>query len=109
MAVKRATGGRYPSPLAQHEEPVLGEYGQERRQGVVEQIEPGDEGRRIAEPCRERVGGVPRDDVVAAAFDDREVGRQELLDVGSREEPAVLMDRLAEPGVTCRTTNSIHV
>lgn len=32
------------SPLLQHEEPVLGEHGQDRRERVVEQVEPGDEG-----------------------------------------------------------------
>jgi hypothetical protein len=49
----------------------LREDGQERRQAVVEQVEPGDERWRIAKPCRERARGVPRDDVVATAFDDR--------------------------------------
>jgi hypothetical protein len=99
LPVKRAVAVGVCSPIAQHEEPVLGEHGQERRQGVVEEVEPGDEGRRIAEPCRERIGGVARDDVVASAFDDREAWRQELLDVGAGEEPAVLVDRMAEPGV----------
>jgi hypothetical protein len=65
------------SPLPQHEEPVLGEHGQDRRERVVEEVEPGDKGPRIAEPRRQRVGGVARDDVVAAAFDDRETWRQE--------------------------------
>jgi len=87
------------SPLPQHEEPVLGEHRRDRREPVVEDIEPGDEDLRIAEPCREGVGGVARDDVVAAAFDDREAWRQEPLDAGPREEAAVLVDGMAEPGV----------
>ena len=70
MPVKRATGGRRPSPLPQDEIPVLGEHRQERRQDIVEQIEPGDEQRRITEPGRKGIGGVAWDDVVAAAFDD---------------------------------------
>ena len=83
----------------QDEEPVLGEGGQERRQAIAEQIEPGDNRGRVAEPGGERGCGVPRNDVGAAAFDDREVGRQEPLDVGPREELAVLMDRMPQPGV----------
>jgi hypothetical protein len=45
------------------------------------------------------VRGVPRNDVIAAAFDDREAWRQELLDVGPGEEPAVLEDRPSQPRV----------
>jgi len=97
--VKRAAAGRRPSAFPQDEEPVLGEGGQARRQAIAEQIEPGDNRGRVAEPCGERVGGVPRNDVVAAACDHREVGRQEPLDVGPREELAVLMDRMPQPGV----------
>ena len=62
-------------------------------------LKPGDEGPRIAEPCRQRVGGVARDDVGAAAFHDREARRQEPLDAGPREEAAVLEDWLPEPGI----------
>ena len=85
--------------LPQHEEPVFGEDGQERRQAIVEQVEPGEERWRVAEPCGERARGVPRNDAGAAAFDDREVGQQEPLDVGPCEEPAVLVDGMAKPGV----------
>ena len=62
-------------------------------------LKPSDEGPRIADPDGQGVGGVARDDVVAAAFDDREVWRQEPLDAGPREEPAVLVHGMAKPGV----------
>jgi hypothetical protein len=71
--------------LLEDEEPVLGEHWQDRGDRVVKQVEAGDEGPRIAEPCGQRVGEVARDDVGAAAFDDREVWRQEPLDVGPRD------------------------
>ena len=77
----------------------MGEHWQEGGDRVVEEVEAGDEGPRIAEPRGQRVGGVARDDVVAAAFDDREIGRQEPLDVGPREEPAVLPDRPPQPRI----------
>ena len=83
LLVKRAAAGRRPSPFPQNEEPVLGEDGRERRQDIVEEIEPGNERWRITEPCRERVGGVARNDVIAAAFDDREVGGREPLAAGA--------------------------
>ncbi len=81
--VKRAAAGRRPSPLQQDEEPVLGEGGRERRQAIVEQIEPGDNRGRVAEQGGERVCGVPRNDVVAAAFGDREFGGREPFAAGA--------------------------
>ena len=62
-------------------------------------LRPGDEGPRIAEPRRQRVGGVAWHDVGAAAFDYRDVWRQEPLDVGPREEQAVLVLGMAKPRV----------
>ena len=62
-------------------------------------LKPSDEGPRIADPDGQGVGGVARDDVVAAAFDDREVWRQEPFDAGPREEAAVLEDRLPQPRI----------
>ena len=87
------------SSLPQHEEPVLGAHPRERRDRVVEEVESGDECPRIAEPCRAGVGWVAWDDVAAAAFDDRDVGRQEPLDGEPREEPALLVDGMPQPGV----------
>lgn len=57
-------GGRWAttSALPQDEEPVVGEHRRERREGVVEEVESGDERRPVAEPCRQRVCGVARND-----------------------------------------------
>ena len=71
--------------LLEDEEPVLGEPWQDRGDRGFDQVEAGDEGPRIAEPRRKRFGEVAWDDVGAAAFDDREVWRQEPLDVGPRD------------------------
>ena len=74
LAVKRAAGGRRPSPLPQDEEPVVREHRREGRECVVEEIEPGDEHPRIAEPCREGARGVARG--TRSAWSDLAGGRR---------------------------------